>query len=313
MMRGLLFLLALSLSLSLPALGEPRVVVSIGPVHSLVTGVMEGVGEPELLIPAGASPHTYSLKPSDARALSRAELVVWVGPELEAVLGRPLQTLAENAQPLALVDVAGMELLPVREAGRLHEEAEHEEERTGEGEEDDHRHGAVDTHLWLSPHNARRIVDTVAEQLAGLDPENAARYRHNAEVLDGEIVQLEQGLDRQLTPLKEQRYIVFHDAYRYFEKAFDLHPAGAIAVSPEKRPGARRLIEIREAIGESGARCVFSEPQFRPDIVDVVLEGTGARHGVLDPLGAELVPGRALWFDLMRALADSLAGCLAGE
>lgn len=307
MMRRLLFLLALSLSVS--AHGEPRVVVSIGPIHSLVAGVMEGVAEPELLIPAGASPHTYSLKPSDARALSRADLVVWVGPELEAVLGRPLHTLAGNAQTLALLEVAGMELLPAREAGRLHKE----EEKGGHGEGDGHRHGDVDTHLWLSPHNARRLAAAVAEQLAGLDPENAGRYRSNAEALDGDIVQLEQELGRRLAPLKGQRYIVFHDAYRYFEKAFELHPAGAIAVSPEKRPGARRIIEIRQAIRESGARCVFSEPQFRPDIVDVVLEDSGARHGVLDPLGVGLPPGKEQWFKLMQGLADNLSACLAGD
>lgn len=305
MLRKLFFLLLLAISA--PALAAPRVVVSIAPLHSLTAGVMEGVAEPELLLPPGASPHAYSLRPSDARLLSEADLVIWVGREMESMLGRPLQSLAGEAQTLALMDVEGMALLAAREGGIWGSEDDgthHNEQGHGHG------HGSVDNHLWLSPHNARMAVTAVADALSGLDPDNARHYARNAERLVSRIDALEARVDQQLAPLRRQPYVVFHDAYHYFEEAFDLHPAGAITVSPEQRPGAKRLIAIRNSIRDSGARCVFSEPQFRPDIVEVVLEGTEARHGVLDPLGAELPPGEGLWFSMMQALADNLESCL---
>ena len=303
MLRNLFLLLVLCWSLPLAA--APRVVVSIGPVHSLVAGVMEGVGEPQLLIPAGASPHAYALKPSDARALSEAELVVWVGEGLETVLEKPLHSLAGKAQQLELMQVEGMHLLPSRKGGVWH--AQQQEAHGGHT----HEHGVLDTHLWLAPENARRIVTAVAAALSGMDAANGPRYRRNAAALQQRIDELAESLAQRLEPLQGVSYIVFHDAYRYFEQAFGLQAAGAIAVSPEQRPGARRLLEIRQAIRDSGARCVFSEPQFRPDIVEVVLEGSEARHGVLDPLGAGLAVGKEQWFELMQGLADSLEGCLA--
>jgi zinc transport system substrate-binding protein len=268
---------------------------------------MDGVAEPQLLIPANASPHAYALKPSDARALSGAELVVWVGEALEVVLEKPLHALAGKAQVLELSTLEEMQLLPTREGGVWPEEVEHEAEHAHHG------HGEMDTHLWLSPANARQIVTAVAERLSDLDGANAERYRANADNMLRRISELERQLRGQLAPVRELPYIVFHDAYHYFEKAFLLHPVGAIAVSPDRRPGARRLVEIRDTIRQRGALCVFSEPQFRPATVQVVLEGSDARHGVLDPLGAELSPGKQQWFDLMQGLADNLVGCLAGR
>ena len=302
---GRITLLLLALCWSLPTLATPKVVASIPPLHSLVSGVMEGVGEPQLLIGGGASPHAYALKPSDARALSDADLIVWVGEGLEAVLERPLQSLAGKARVLELSTLKGMQLLPTREGGAWEGHAAEEA-----GHAHGHGHGEMDTHLWLSPHNARRIVAAVAETLIQLDPVHAAQYQANAGEMERRIAALEQRLAQQLTAVRERRYIVFHDAYHYFEAAFGLHPAGAIAVSPDRRPGARRIAEIRRTIRDSGAACVFSEPQFRSDIVEVVLEDSGARHGVLDPLGATLPPGKEQWLGLMQGLADSLLACL---
>lgn len=303
------FLLLLSLLCgSLPALAAPRVVASIAPLHSLASGVMEGVGEPQLLIGGGASPHDYALKPSDARALAEAQLILWVGEGLEAVLEKPLHSLAGRARVLELGTLEGMELLPTREGGVWEGHAGEEAE---EGHDEGHGHGEFDSHLWLSPHNARRTVAALAGALAQLDPVNAARYRANAESMAARITALENELKQRLSPLRERRYIVFHDAYHYFEAAFDLQPAGAIAVSPDRRPGARRISEIRRTIRDSGAACVFSEPQFRSAIVEVVLEDTEARHGVLDPLGSALTPGTGQWFALMQGLAVDLEACLA--
>jgi zinc transport system substrate-binding protein len=281
-------------------------VTSILPLHSLAAGVMEGVGEPQLLIGANASPHDYALKPSDAGALSKAELIVWVGEGLETVLEQPIRTLSGRATVLELSAVEGVRLLPSRRGG-IWQEDEHERGHEG------HEHGGMDTHLWLSPENARRTVHAVAAQLSELDAANAERYHSNADAMERRITELEARLQAQLAPVREQAYIVFHDAYHYFEDAFALHPAGAIAVSPDRRPGARRLIEIRRAIAASGVRCVFSEPQFQSAIVDVVLEDSHARHGVLDPVGASLAPGKEQWFALMQGLADSLEACLSSD
>ncbi len=306
-MRRILFLL-LPLCCSLPTFAAPKVVTSILPVHSLVAGVMDGIGSPHLLIGANASPHAYALKTSDARALSEAELVVWVGEELETMLERSLHSLAGKARVLELVSVEGMRLLSTRKLGaRLEHTDVHEHEGHA------HERGEVDIHLWLSPHNARRIVTAVAAELAELDKPNAKRYSANAALLERQITALEKELVAKLAGVRERPFIVFHDAYDYFEEAFSLNSVGAIAVSPERRPGARRIAGIRQAIRESGADCVFSEPQFRPDIVEVVLEGSSARQGVLDPLGATLAPGKEQWFGLMRGLADNLVTCLSPD
>lgn len=304
-MRSKLLLL-LALCWSLPVMAAPKIVVSILPLHSLVSGVMEGVGAPQLLIGANASPHDYALKPSDARALSEADMVVWVGEDLETMLKRPLLSLAGKARVLELSRIEGMTLLPSRKGGVWGMEPHDDHD----AEQGSHAHGEMDTHLWLSPQNAQHIVAAVAEQLSALDAPNAKTYQANAAAMNKQIVALKTKLEAQLAPVRERPYIVFHDAYHYFEDAFGLHPAGAIAVNPQHRPGARRIVEIRQAIRDSGAACVFSEPQFRPAIVDVVLEGSGARHGVLDPLGSTLPPGKEQWFALMQGLADSLTGCL---
>ncbi len=303
-------LIFMALVWALPSLAAPKVVTSILPLHSLVSGVMDGVGEPQLLIGANASPHAYALKPSDARALSEATLIIWVGEDLEAVLARPLHALGGAARVLELSTLDGMRLLASRKGGAW-KESKHEEANVEEGHA--HHHGEADTHLWLSPQNARLIVSAVAERLSDMDPSNAERYQANAASMERRILALAASLKKQLASISERPYIVFHDAYHYFEEAFDLHPAGAIAVSPDRRPGARRIAEIRQTIRDSGAACVFSEPQFRPAIVEVVLEGTDARHGVLDPLGASLPPGKELWFGLMQGLADSLSRCLGSS
>ena len=226
------------------------------------------------------------------------------------MLERPLHSLAGKAVQLELSALDGMHLLPAREGGAWEK---HVEDEAGHGNGDEHGHGEMDTHLWLSPHNARLVVEAVTGTLINIDPTHAPQYQANAETVRRRIDVLEQGLTQQLAPVLERRYIVFHDAYQYFEEAFGLHPAGAIAVSPDRRPGARRIVEIRGAIKDSGAICVFSEPQFRSAIVDVVLEGSEARHGVLDPLGASLSPGKEQWFALMQGLADGLASCLSED
>ena len=294
----------------------PKVVVSIKPIHSLVASVMHGVGEPTLLVRGGASPHSYTMKPSDAKALSAADLVVWVGPELESFLEKPLRANAPKATLLTLMDLKGLTLLETREGGAW--DAHDHGKKRGHGHQDhDHKdhdhadeHGELNTHIWLDPANARAIVEAAAEALAAGDPANAEAYRKNADRKLQELDALDAELKAALAPVKDKPFVVFHDAYQYFEARYGLSAVGSITVSPDRRPSAKRLSAIRAKIGGLGAACVFAEPQFEPTLVRTVVEGTKARTGVLDPEGSELPEGEALYPTLMRNLAASLRGCL---
>lgn len=317
-----------------PAAAEPNVVASIKPIHSLAAGVMEGVGTPTLLVEGAGSAHGYAMRPSDARALARADVVFWVGEGLETYMAGPLTQLAGNARVVALAEARGVALLPLREGiawevhdHKHHGEAADEDHHDANGhhvdgghadgphgevrDEADHRHAGYDAHIWLAPDNARRIVAAMAEALSEVDPENAEVYRANADRLAGRIAVLDRELAARLAPVADIPYVVFHDAYQYFEGHYDLAAVGSITLSPELAPGAQRLREIREKIVTLRARCVFSEPQFEPTLVETVREGTAARTGVLDPLGGGLEEGPDLYFELMRNLAGSLRACLS--
>lgn len=303
---------------ALPAWAEaPKVVVSIKPIHSLVAAVMHGVGDPVLLVRGGASPHSYTMKPSDAKALSSADLVVWVGPELEGFLEKPLSANAPKATRLTLMEQKGMTLLQAREGGAWepHDHG-HEGGHDGHGHKDhDHKdhdddHDELNSHIWLDPANARAIVTATADALAARDPADAEAYRSNADRTLQAIDALDAELKATLAPLKDKPFVVFHDAYQYFEARYDLSAVGSITVSPDRRPSAKRLSAIRAKITGLNAACVFAEPQFEPTLVRTVVEGTKARTGVLDPEGADLPEGEALYPTLMRNLAASLRGCL---
>ncbi|RLK50162.1 zinc transport system substrate-binding protein [Alkalispirillum mobile] len=356
------------LGLSLPAHAEPpRVVASIVPLHSLAASVMDGVAEPKRLLPGGASPHTYNLRPSEADMLSKAELVIWVGPELESFLERPLRNLAADAEVLEVAGLEGIRLLDTRDGGQWdshhhhhdggddhnhghddhhdhghdhddqhdhghsddhdhghghngdHGHAHDDEHGHGHGHDHDgdhghdHHHGEHDMHLWLSPDVARAFVTALSEKLKAMDPDNAATYRDNAEATLSRIDELDNRLAERLAPLADHAYLVFHDAYQYFEAHYGLSPVGSVTVNPERQPSARRLSELRQRIRDTDARCVFAEPQFRPSLVETLVEDTDAEGGVLDPLGAELAPGPDAWFELMENMASDLEACLARD
>ena len=296
-----------TLAVASPALAEaPKVVASIKPVHSLVASVMAGVGEPALIVRGAASPHTYAMKPSDAKALAAADLVFWIGPELESFLAKPLKANARTARTVELLDAPGIALLDAREGGAWDGHG-HEHKDTSGGS---HDHDETDTHIWLDPDNARVMVAAIAEALSAKDPANATVYTANAARTVQAIDALDAELKAALAPVAGKPFVVFHDAYQYFEAHYGLAGVGAITVNPERRPSAKRLSEIRAKITSLDAVCVFAEPQFEPTLVETVVGGTRARKGVLDPEGADLTDGPGLYPALMRNLAAALKGCL---
>ncbi len=285
------------------------VVVSLKPIHSLVAGVMGDTGAPRLLLGGAASPHTYQMRPSEARALSDADLIVWIGEAMETFLERPIENLGSEAEVVTLHEASGLRLLPNREGGLWedHESEVHVDEHDDHG----HDHGEYNMHVWLDPGNARRMAGVVADALARVDPDRAETYRGNAEAVRSRIAGLESSLRKRLAPVRRHAFIVFHDAYQYFEFAFGLAGRGAVALDPARPPGAKRLAELRAALDEHDIRCIFTEPQFEPDLVSVVAEGTGIRTAVLDPLGVDFEPGPDAWFEIMRGVGDAIADCLA--
>lgn len=352
MSRMLLSLSATAALMGGPAMADvPNVAVDIAPVHSLVARVMEGVGSPDLIVQPGASPHEYSLRPSEAAALQEAELVFWMGGGLTPWMEDAVETLATGATVTTLLEADETTLLDTREGalfeahdhdhgahedehdhdhgehaeGKDHDDHDHDHDHEahaeGEGhdhnheEHDDHAHeghdhGARDPHAWLSPDNAGAWLTLIAAQLSAVDPDNASTYFANATSAQGEMEALTGEVAEMLKPVRDGSFIVFHDAYQYFETAFDIPASGAISLSDAADPSPARITEIRGRIQEEGVDCVLAEPQFNPGIVEVVLDGTDASTGVIDPLGAELAPGPDLYPQLLRNMAATLAECL---
>lgn len=338
-------ILTLSAALApLPAAADdaPKVLATIPPLHSIVAAIMEGVGTPELLLEGGASPHTYTMRPSDAARLDDAQVIFRVGDGLETFLERPLEALSSGARVVTLMEEASVEHLPFRTGGsweahdhdhgdhdhaqeKDHDHAhgedhdrDHAEGRDGHHDQEDHDddhghdHAASDTdpHLWLDTDNARAIARIAADALAEADPAHRETYADNAERFIADMDALDAAIGARLAPVQDRPYVVFHDAYQYFEHRYGTNAVGAITIAPDVKPGARRLAEIRNRLEETGAVCVFHEPQFPPTLAETVTRGTQAEAGVLDPLGAGLEPGPALYPALMRGMAEALAGCL---
>lgn len=306
-MKRFAALSALALFLADTAEAAPNVVVSIKPLQSLVASVMTGVGEPALIVKGAGSPHTYALAPSQAALIENADLLFWVGHELEAFLEKPIEALGGKSEAAELLEYEGMMRLPPREGGPFEE---HEDTHAaGESHHDE----GFDPHVWLDPRNAKVIVAAAAAALARIDPANGPRYAANAAAATARLDALETEIRATLAPVKDKPFIVFHDAYQYFENRFGVAAAGSITINPEVSPGAERIAQLRGKVRELGAACIFSEPQFAPKLVQTIIEGSGAKAGVLDPLGSTIAEGPDQYFSLMRALAGSLRDCLAAS
>ena len=287
---------------------DVKVIASIKPVHSLVSAVMEGVGKPELLVEGAGSPHTYSLKPSQAKKLQEADLVFWMSHDLEAFLENSIEGIAANAMSVPLMETHGLIKLNFREGGAFdaHAHDDHDDHK----DHDDHDDHGTDPHVWLDPVNAKALVHEIEEALVEADPANASAYEANAEAMMSKLDNLVAEIDAELQPVKGRGYVVFHDAYQYFENRFGVSAIGSITVSPEVLPGAERVAELREKVRNLDATCVFSEPQFEPKLVMTITENTNAGTGVLDPLGASIDADPGLYFTLIRNMAKSLKDCL---
>lgn len=279
------------------AYSAPAVLATIKPIHSLVAAVMQGVRTPELLIQGAQSEHSYAFRPKDAEKVGRARIVFEIGPDLETYLVRPFATLAPKAEVVALEKAPGVHLLPARRGGLW---------ENGRDPDD----GPFDPHIWLDPENAIAMTKVIAATVAKIDPAHGALYNANRDREIGSLTALEKDLQASLAAARDRPYLVFHDAYHYFEQRFGLTPLGAVTVAPDRPVGPRRIEALRDALLQRHVACVFSEPQFSPRLIDALVEGTTAKTGVLDPLGAELTPGPDLYPKLLRGLAISLNSCL---
>ena len=291
----------------------PRVVTDIAPVQSLVAQVMGDLGEPEVIVDPGASPHSYALRPSQARALEQADLVFWVGHSMTTWLEGPLEQLAGNANIVALIDLDGTIRRDVRDTAVFAAVEAHdgmEEDGQEDHDEHGHDHHGIDPHAWLDPENGKTWLAAMAEALAAADPEHAGIYRQNAKSAQDDLDLRIGRIEANLAPVSGLPFVVFHDAYQYFETRFGLSASGAISLSDATAPSPARITAIRQEISDHGVVCVFSEPQFNPGLVKTVFEGSAARTAVIDPLGTALPPGPAHYGALLDSLADEMAGCL---
>jgi zinc transport system substrate-binding protein len=303
----------------------PKVAADISPVHSLVSRVMLGVGTPDLIVQAGASPHGYTLRPSEAKALQDAQMVFWMGESLSPWMEGALDTLSSDATIITLLERDETILMEFRE-GALFEEHDHDdhsdeqhddhsdEKDDDHGDEkhddhDDHGHDSYDPHAWLSPDNAKIWLNLIASQLSIVDPENAGTYFANAAAARSEIEALTTEVNSLLEPVRGKKFIVFHDAYQYFEKAFDLSASGAISLGDASKPSPARIAEIQGRIQEESIDCVLSEPQFNKGLVATVMAGSKAKTNVIDPLGVGLKPGPDLYSELIRNMTKTLVDC----
>lgn len=347
MLRSLFIALSSSLAIA-TANAAPNVVVSIKPLHSLASGVMKGVGEPELLLDGATSPHDFSLKPSQAKSIQDADLVIWVGEGLEGFLVKSLENLEGKTDTLEIMDIKSISLLDYRDhgeheghkdhdehAGHDHDEnKEHKHEEHAEDKDHKHDHGehkheehaehkdkhdhghnhahgdGKDPHVWLDIDNAKAITLEIAKTLSENDPENAETYSVNAKNMIDRLAALDTELQQTIEDNRTQKYVVFHDAYQYFEKHFGLAQATAITLNPEVQPSAARIKELQHEVEENNISCLFSEPQFSEKVLKVVAENTTASISTLDPLGSEIEKGEEQYFKMMTALANRFDECL---
>ncbi|WP_440695165.1 zinc ABC transporter substrate-binding protein [Candidatus Pelagibacter sp. HIMB109] len=319
------------------AKAELQVVTSIKPIYSLASMLMDGIGAPKLIVDGSNSPHNFTLKPSHAKMLQNADLVFWVGEDIEAFLEKPLRTVAKKAKKIELMEISQIKKIKFREKNiykdhhddhghkkhddhghkkhddhghKKHDDHGHKKhDDHGHKKHDDHghAHGEHDPHIWLDPLNAKVILNAMAKNMKIMDKKNSANYDSNLKKANAKIDGLVSEINRVIN--KNAKYVVFHDAYQYFERRFGLKTLGALTVNTDVLPGAEQLKDIRKVIKRENAKCIFSEPQFNPKIIKAIAKDTNIKTGVLDPLGADLKNNKDLYFQLLNNLSNSLRKC----
>ncbi|MFQ1783074.1 zinc ABC transporter substrate-binding protein ZnuA [Aeromonas veronii] len=304
-----LFTALLAVSLPVRAI---EVLTTIKPLGFIAAAITDGVSEPKVLLPAGASPHDFSLRPSDIRSINSADLVVWVGPELEGFMAKPL---ANHPHALALTQVEGMPLFnyATQDSHDSHDHDDHDHAAHEHGDHDEghegHHHEGVDPHIWLGPTQAKVIAKAIASELGKLDPANQARYDANLAAFDTKVDAKDKVIAGQMKAVNEKGYFVFHEAYGYWERHYGMSSKGHFTVSPERRPGAKTLVGIRKALEEKQASCIYAEPQFSPAVIESVARNTGAKVLLLDEVGEQVPLGPDGYPQFMQQLADAFAQC----
>ncbi|HHQ4516194.1 zinc ABC transporter substrate-binding protein ZnuA [Aeromonas veronii] len=304
-----LFTALLAVSLPVRAI---EVLTTIKPLGFIAAAITDGVSEPKVLLPTGASPHDFSLRPSDIRSINSADLVVWVGPELEGFMAKPL---ANHPHALALTQVEGMPLFnyATQDSHDSHNHDDHDHAAHEHGDHDEghegHHHEGVDPHIWLGPTQAKVIAKAIASELGKLDPANQARYDANLAAFDTKVDAKDKVIAGQMKAVNEKGYFVFHEAYGYWERHYGMSSKGHFTVSPERRPGAKTLVDIRKALEEKQASCIYAEPQFSPAVIESVARNTGAKVLLLDEVGEQVPLGPEGYPQFMQQLADAFAQC----
>ncbi|MDA9713549.1 zinc ABC transporter substrate-binding protein [Alphaproteobacteria bacterium] len=389
-----IFIILVSFFFSFSAKAEVSVVTTIKPLHSLVSSVMKGVGEPSLIIEGTNNPHTFVFKPSHAEMIENADIVFWIGEDLEAFMEKPLDSLAKNAKTISFMDLASIEKLKFREQNIFddhdghddhddhghkdddhddhddhdghddehdghddhddhghkdddhddhddhdghydehdghddhddhgHKDDDHDDHDDHDGHDDEHdghddhdehaghhdghNHGEFDAHIWLDPANAKEMVLEISHELSELDPSNKSKYEDNASKTIVALDKLIEDVNKSLS--KDISYIVFHDAYQYFEKRFGVIPAGALTLNPDVLPGAKQIADIQDVINDKGIKCIFSEPQYNPKIIETLGNDMNISTGVMDPLGAYIDAGPSMYSELINGIANSIKDC----
>ena len=287
------------------------VVASLKPLGFIASAIADGVTETQVLLPDGASEHDYSLRPYDVKRLQGADLVVWIGPEMEAFMEKSVSNIPA-AKQVTIAQLKDVKPLLMKGADDDDDEHDHDHDH-GEKGDAHHHHGDYNMHLWLSPEIARASAVAIHEKLVELMPQSRAKLDANLKDFEANLAATDKQVANELAPVKGKGYFVFHDAYGYYEKHYGLTPLGHFTVNPEIQPGAQRLHQIRTQLVEQKATCVFAEPQFRPAVVEAVARGTSVRMGTLDPLGTNIKLGKTSYSAFLNQLANQYASCLKGD
>ncbi|MDC9588880.1 zinc ABC transporter substrate-binding protein ZnuA [Xenorhabdus sp. XENO-10] len=301
--------LATALVAGMNGVAQADVVTSIRPLGFIATAIADGVTDTQVLLPNGASPHDYALRPLDVQKINQADLVVWIGPDMETFLAKPIAKI-ERKKQLALAELLTIKPLLLK---NNEDDNDFDSELHNHKYDTDHKHhhhGEYNMHIWLSPEIAKKVAQAIYDQLIEQYPQQKQRLEVNLRKFNGQLAQTDKNIANILKPIRKQGYFVFHDAYSYFEKHYQLAPLGVFTVNPEIQPGAQRLHYIRTQLVEQKARCIFAEPQFRPAVIHAVAKGTDVRIGILDPLGSGIALDKDSYMKFITQLSQQYASCL---